>query len=65
MPVQIEEMNLDLHVVDGELPLSEVQIDKLVKLVLSRLERKQNDAKNGREATALRTQAAPPLSVTE
>jgi hypothetical protein len=65
VPVQVEEMNVDLQVADGDLPLTEAQMDILVKIVLSRLERKQRDAKNVREATTLRTQAAPALHMKE
>ncbi len=54
MPVEIEELTSEVTVMDGEMPLSPAQIEKLVKLVLSRLdERKRNEA-HRREATTLR-----------
>ncbi len=65
MPVHIEEMNMEVQVADGELPLSEAQIEKLVQIVLSHLDRKQRDAGHAREATGLRTQSAPQVHVSE
>jgi hypothetical protein len=59
MPVHIEEMHSDVSAFDGDLPLSEAQLEKLVQIILARLERKQRDAKHLREATAVRAQAAP------
>jgi len=65
MPVHIEEMNVEMQVSDGELPLSEAQIERLIKLVLARLERKQRNREGTREATSLRTQAAPQIQISE
>jgi hypothetical protein len=56
---------MEMQVADGELPLTEAQIDKLAKIILSRLERKQREAGRVREATTLRTQAAPQLHVSD
>jgi hypothetical protein len=65
MPVHVEEMTSEVAVFEGDLPLSEAQLDKLVKLVLQRLTEKQREAKQIREATVLRREAAPPLQVGE
>jgi|WetSurMetagenome_2_1015567.scaffolds.fasta_scaffold736187_2 hypothetical protein len=65
MPVHIEEMNVDMQVSDGELPLSEAQIERLIKLVLARLERNQRNKEGVREATSLRVQAAPQIHISE
>jgi hypothetical protein len=65
MPVHIEEMTEEVAVVDGELPLTQAQIEKLVQLVLGRLEGKRREARKSREATALRRGAAPPARVGE
>ncbi len=65
MPVHVEEMNMEVQVADGDLPLTEAQIDKLVKIVLSRLEHKQHESNRSREATTLRTQAAPTLHISD
>ena len=61
MPVHIEEMTSDVTVMGGELPLSQPQIEKLVQVVLARLDEKQRDRRQFREATTLRRAAAPPL----
>jgi hypothetical protein len=54
-----------MQVSDGELPLSEAQIERLIKLVLARLERNQRNREGVREATGLRTQAAPQIPISE
>ncbi len=60
MPVHIEEMSSEVTVVEGELPLTPSQIDKLVKLVISCLAEKKRDAMRNQEATRLkRTSSAP------
>jgi hypothetical protein len=59
MPVHIEQLTQEVTVGDGDLPLSDAQVMKLVKLVLEQLERKQREAQRVKEATALRPQAAP------
>ncbi len=61
MPVNIGEMTSDTTVFEGQLPLDPKQIDKLVELVLERLEEKQRESQDGDEATNIRRQAAPPM----
>jgi hypothetical protein len=63
MPVHIEELTTEVAVLDGDLPLSEAQVERLVALVCARLSQKERAAQQQREATALRRSAAPPLSV--
>jgi hypothetical protein len=63
MPVHIEEMSSDVTVVDGDLPLSEAQLNKLVQRVLKALSDKQRESQQSREATTLRREAAPPLRI--
>jgi hypothetical protein len=65
MPVHIEEMNVEMQVANGEMPLTEAQIERLVKIVLSRLERKQRESRNIQEATTLRKQSAPQVNISE
>ena len=65
MPVHVEEMTSDVTVFEGDLPLTRDQVDKLVQLVLQRLQEKQREAEQTREATALRREAAPPMWVGE
>jgi hypothetical protein len=59
MPVHIEEMTTNVSVVEGELPLTSAQIEKLVALVIKRLSEQQLDAKRRRDATQLRRQSSP------
>jgi hypothetical protein len=65
MPVHIHRMTSDVTVIEGELPLDEQQIEKLVQIICERLEWKQREAKQSRAATTIRSQAAPPLRVEE
>jgi hypothetical protein len=61
MPVHVEEMTSEVAVLDGDLPLSERQMETLAALVLRRLEEKQRAERQMQEATTLRRQARPPL----
>jgi hypothetical protein len=65
VPIHIEEMTSEVTVVDGELPLSEAQVERLVLVVLKRLEGKRREAEKRRAATELRSGAAPPARVAE
>jgi hypothetical protein len=59
MPVHIDNLETDVTVATGDLPLSEAQIEKLVQIVLKRLQDHQREQRHNREATRLRTRAAP------
>jgi hypothetical protein len=61
MPVHIDEMSSEVTIVEGELPLTPVQIDKLVKLVMSRMAEKNRESQKSREATCLKRQSSPPF----
>lgn len=61
MPVYVEEMTSEVGVISGDLPLSDAQIEKLVKIVVDRLDRRQRESRSIREATELRSQATPPI----
>jgi hypothetical protein len=63
MPVHVEEMTSEVAVMDGDLPLSEKQVEKLVQIVLRRLEEKTREAEMSREATALRRSARPRIQI--
>ena len=63
MPLYVEQLTSEVTVFDGDLPLTEAQLDKLVKLVLQCLDGKQREAKLSREATVLRREAAPPMRI--
>ncbi len=65
MPVEVGEMHSEVTVVDGELPLTERQLEKLVALVCKHLEKEQREAQRGKEATTLRRGAVPPARVGE
>ncbi len=59
MPVHVEDMTSRVGIVDGELPLSEIQVEKLVQIILRRVEQQQRESDGAREATTVRPQAAP------
>ncbi len=65
MPVHVEEMTAEVGVFEGDLPLNAEQIDKLVKIVLRRLEQKQREAVQSRDATSLRSTSVPRVHADE
>ena len=65
MPVHVEEMTSEVAVFEGELPLTPEQVDALVSLVLKRLAEKEREARQVREATALRRTVTPPSPIGE
>lgn len=58
MQVHIEKMTSDVSVQGGDLALSQAQLEKLVALVISRLEDRAREAQRANAATALTRQAA-------
>lgn len=65
MPVHVEEMTSEVAVLDGDLPLSEKQVEKLVLVVLRRLEAKKSETESNRNATMLNLAARPAIRVGE
>lgn len=65
MPVHIERMTSDVTVQDGDLALSQGQIEKLVALVINKLEERAREAQKEHAATKLRRQASRPLEAGE
>lgn len=65
MPIYVETLSSDVTVVEGELPLSEAQLERLARLVLRRLEEQQRAAQKVYQATRLRERAAPPTPIGE
>lgn len=65
MPVNIERVTSEVTVLEGEMPLSPRQIDKLVQMVLECLETRQRERSRSREATTVRREAAPPMHIAE
>jgi hypothetical protein len=63
--VHIEEVTSEVTAIAGDLPLSEPQIEELVRRVLERLEEKKRESEQIREATVLRREARPPLRIAE
>jgi hypothetical protein len=59
--VHIEKMTSDVSVQTGELALTQGQIDKLVALVICKLEDRAREAKRAAAATCLTSQAGKPL----
>jgi hypothetical protein len=60
MPIHIEQVTTDVAVFDGELPLSEAQLDALVKLVAARLaDGRRVDRERERAAQLLRPSVLP------
>jgi hypothetical protein len=59
MPVHIDNLETDVTVATGDLPLSEAQIERLVQIVLKRLQDRQREQQRNREATRLRPRATP------
>jgi hypothetical protein len=65
MPLNIMDMTSEVTVYEGDLPLDQAQIDKLVKIVLKRLAEQQREVEQLREATKLRREAAPGIALKE
>jgi hypothetical protein len=63
MPLHIERMTSDVSLQD--LSLTPAQLDKLVALVINKLEERAREAQKARAATALRRQASKPLEAGE
>ncbi len=63
MPLHIERMTSDVSLQD--LSLTPAQLDKLVALVINKLEERAREAQKARAATALRRQASRPLEAGE
>lgn len=61
MTVHIEEMSSEVTVVEGELPLTPAQLDKLVKLVMKCIADRKLDMSRNREATQLKRQSSAPF----
>ena len=61
MPVHIDEMTSDVTIVEGELPLTPAQIEKLVKLVMRRIAEKNVDAHRTHAAMQIRRQSSKPF----
>jgi len=59
--MHIEKLTSDVTVQEGDLSLSPTQIEKLVALVICKLEDRAREAQKARAATRLTRQASRPL----
>lgn len=59
--MHIERMTSEVSVQDADLSLTPQQIDKLVALVIGKLEERAREAQRSCTATQLRRRAAPPF----
>lgn len=59
MSVHVNELTSDVKIMSGEFPLNDAQINKLVKLVMQRMNDKQRQAKLTRESTQITPSATP------
>ncbi len=60
MPVHIEQLTSEVAIQDGDLALSAAQMDKLVSLVICKLEERARSAGQARAAPKLTRQASRP-----
>lgn len=61
MPVHIERLTSQVSVQDADLGLTPQQIERIVALVIARLEDRAREAQRANTATQLRRQAAAPF----
>lgn len=59
MPIHINEMTSDVTVYEGDLPLNQAQIERLVRLVLQRLEEEQSARRLSQYNSQFRSTAIP------
>lgn len=57
MPMHIERLTSDVSLHEGDLPLTPPQIEKLVALILARLEAREREKGLAKQATKLSKQA--------
>jgi hypothetical protein len=65
VPLHIERLSSRVTVQESDLSLSPAQIEKLVNLVICRLEERARESQRARAATRVTRQAAPPLEAGE
>ena len=59
MPLFMENTTIETTVIDQDRPLTEAQIEKLVKLIMQRLATEARDQQSRRSATRLRNESLP------
>lgn len=59
MSIELGDLTSEVNVIEGELPLSTKQIDKLVQIVLARMEQRLQEQKQFSGATTIRRSVIP------
>ncbi len=59
MPVHVEQLTSEVVVLDGDLPLSEEQLEKVADFVIRKLDQRTLDGKLAKDSTSVRTMAEP------
>jgi len=59
MPVHVEEMTTEVEAYEGELPLSPAQLEKLVELVLKRMDERRRERERIDGTTKIRRGSTP------
>jgi hypothetical protein len=59
MAVHIDQMTSEVGVAAGELPLTPAQVEKLVTVILRRLDQRDRDRHARSDATTVRSHATP------
>ncbi len=59
MPLYIENTTVETTVIDENMPLTEAQVEKLVKLIMQRISEQERDQQSRRSATRLRNESTP------
>jgi hypothetical protein len=62
MTIHVDEITSEVTALTSDLPLTEAQLEKLVKLVMQRMRQKERGAQSQREATQVGRSVAPPMS---
>jgi hypothetical protein len=63
MLFHIDEVTSDVTVIEGEMPFSQAQIEKLVQLVLRRVAEKHREASLTQEACSIQRHVMPALRI--
>lgn len=53
MPIHIEQVTTDVAIFDGDVPLSDAQLERIAALAAARVEAGRRDADERREATSI------------
>jgi hypothetical protein len=61
MPFHIEHVTSEVTVLNGDLPLTEAQVEKLIRLIMKRLADRDRDAALSHDASSIKRQVSPAL----